>query len=87
MGRVRVIIFCQKVINQLFWKEKKKIKIKIKKKKKKIIPLVGPPFTDPLAVKLLDNRLYMLILTYASKSCEKVKKLEKVDFERYPNAG
>ena len=24
-----------------------------------LIPLVGPPFTDPLAVKLLDNRLYM----------------------------
>ena len=24
-----------------------------------LIPLVGSPFTDPLAVKLLDNRLYM----------------------------
>ena len=23
------------------------------------IPLVGPPFTDPLAVKILDNRLYI----------------------------
>ena len=24
-----------------------------------LLPLVGPPFTDPLAVKLLDNRLYI----------------------------
>ena len=24
-----------------------------------LIPLVGPPFMDPLAVKLLDNRLYI----------------------------
>ena len=24
-----------------------------------LIPLVGHPFTDPLAVKLLDNRLFM----------------------------
>ena len=25
-----------------------------------LIPLVGPPSTDPLAVKLLDNQLYIL---------------------------
>ena len=25
-----------------------------------LLPLVGPTFTDPLAVKLLDNRLYIL---------------------------
>ena len=27
-----------------------------------LIPLVGPPFMDPLAVKILDNRLCMLAL-------------------------
>ena len=34
------------------------------RKKLSLIPLVGTPETDPLAVKLLDNRLYMNVPTY-----------------------
>ena len=32
-----------------------------------IIPLVGPPDTDPLAVKLLDNQLYMSPISHMKK--------------------
>ena len=45
-----------------------------------LIPLVGPPFTDPLAVKILDNRLYMSLdshMKYATAVVKKDKELLK----------
>ena len=33
-----------------------------------LIPLVGPPFTDPLAVELLDNRLCICVFTHTHSS-------------------
>ena len=69
------------VVNRRAWSHRRLLRsmqrgTRIKSCTKRLIPLMDPPFTDPLAVKLLDNQLFISLSLFLNTNVKsQIKKL------------